>query len=114
MFQEQAELFNIKLSSKEHVLYQIHGHPLFYDESGHLIEVGTPQASEEDMRNIVGTNPNIVLGYKQHFKAIHGTTPTQFESVEDKYIGFYNKQHYNFEPVEFSIFERAVRKINAR
>lgn len=102
------------LSAKEYVLYQVHGHPLFYDEFGHLIEVGDPKASEEDMRNIVGTNPNIVLGYKQRFKAIHGTTPTQFESVVDKYIGFYNKQHYNFEPIEFSTFERAVRKINAQ
>ena len=81
------------------------------DENGNIISVGTPKPSPVDKENVVGCQPNIVLGYQQQQFPVHNTFPTQFETKTVRYIGFFNRDQV-FSPIEFSKFRNSIFKIN--
>ena len=95
----------------DRVVLDAHGHPLKKDENGNIISVGTPKPSPVDKENVVGCQPNIVLGYQQQQFPVHNTFPTQFETKTVRYIGFFNRDQV-FSPIEFSKFRNSIFKIN--
>jgi len=95
----------------DRVVLDAHGHPLKKDENGNIISVGTPKPSPVDKENVVGCQPNIVLGYQQQQFPVHNTFPTQFETKTIRYIGFFNRNQV-FSPIEFSKFKNSIFKIN--
>ena len=97
----------------DRVVLDAHGHPLKKDENGNIISVGTPNPSDDDRNNVVGSQPNIVLGYKQSRVLIPNVIPTQYEIKTEKHIGFFDRNNI-YTPIKFSIFKRTVEKINKR
>ena len=97
------------------VAYNVHGHPLYRDEHGKVVRAANPEPSDFDRVNAVGSQPNIVLGYKTLNASIpSGSLSSEISKIFEKEIHFYNKQNYPFKSFRFSTFERAVTIINNR
>jgi hypothetical protein len=96
------------------ISYDIHTHPLKKDGNGNVVAIGLPEPSGTDKANVVGNQPNVVLGQTEVIKPlpsgqIGGTPEREYKPT----IGFYNSDGpIGGSPVNFATYKRAVSKIN--
>ena len=95
------------------VAYDAHTHPLEKDGNGNVVSYGVAEPSGTDKNNIVGSQPSVVLGYRQQItqpssNTIGGSATVSFP----RQIGFFRASGLIAQPIDFSTFKRAVNKIN--
>jgi hypothetical protein len=93
--------------------YDVHVHPLALDKG----EYGLPKPSDTDMKNILGNQPNVVLGYDERTVDDSGTSATSSYGKEIKkeyikQIGFFNSKGNIAKPMDFIEFKDVTKKIN--
>ena len=96
----------------DYVAYDVHTHPKPRYDGGLEIPFNN-LPSDTDLKNIVGDQPNVVLGYNfttsQSANQIGGNPIVTY----DRFIRFFDKNGYiNSEKHKFSDFKRSVNKIN--
>jgi hypothetical protein len=95
------------------VAYDVHTHPLEKDASGNVTAIGLAEPSGTDQSNVVGSQPNVVLGYGQKITQpgsnVIGGTPTV---TFPRQIGFYNSNRVLGKSIDFSTFSNTVKRIN--
>ena len=99
----------------EHVVYDVHTHPLGDTSTG---QYGKAEPSETDLQNIVGNQPNIVLGQieenaRPNFEGASSTIIGSTKFIYPKAISIYGRGHFS-KPVKYELFKRAVYRINKK
>ncbi|MDL2231893.1 RHS repeat-associated core domain-containing protein, partial [Porphyromonadaceae bacterium OttesenSCG-928-L07] len=91
------------------------GDKVSYDVHTHTKGGGdNAQPSETDRANIVGNQPNVVLGYKVHGGPNHNTIGGVPVINHVRQIGFFNSTGLIAPAVDFSTYKRAVKIINKK
>jgi hypothetical protein len=95
------------------VAYDVHTHPLEKDASGKVTAYGLAEPSGTDKSNVVGNQPNVVLGYGQKITQPSGNVIGGSPIIEfPRQIGFFNSSGLIAKPIDFANFSYVVKRIN--
>jgi RHS repeat-associated protein len=114
---KMAEAAKDLVSKGDLVAYDVHTHPLVKDASGNITGVGAPKPSETDMKNKIGSQPSVVLGYSQRLEsAPPGQIGGTQNVITERQIGFYNAKGSvgGTEGINFKDFKSLVTEINSK